>query len=414
MLSRKSKQTVQARSPREEDATAEPTSPRSRRKRDRLDPRKVRIGGKVFWQVDLGIVPKDGRPFRQRRTFAERQEAETFAQLKKIERTNRGTIGINLSERSRAQVIECEQLLAPYPDVSMLDIIRDYVRRRESTDKSETAGKAFKAFLSAKTGDGLRPRYLSDLHFRVGRFAEVFRDRKLAGIEVGEIDNYLRDLGLAPLTRNTHHMRLSSFFEYCRQRGWVQANPLLDVPRAKVAAGPPGILTPEQVARLLETASEETLPFFALGAFAGLRTGEIERLEWRDIRFEERLVEVPALSSKTASRRFVTMRPNLLAWLEPSYRGRHGKVCPGDLTRRLLADRRAAGLKEWKVNALRHSFASYHLAHFKNAAELALEMGHTNASITFRHYRELVRPSEAERFWRIVPAVHAQSIAVVA
>jgi integrase len=53
---------------------------------------------------------------------------------------------------------------------------------------------------------------------------------------------------------------------------------------------------------------------------------------------------------------------------------------------------------------LRHGFASYHLAHFKNAAELALEMGHTDQQMIFEHYRQLVRPKEAARYWKICPA----------
>jgi hypothetical protein len=51
-----------------------------------------------------------------------------------------------------------------------------------------------------------------------------------------------------------------------------------------------------------------------------------------------------------------------------------------------------------------HGFASYHLAHFKNAAATALELGHHDSRITFAHYRELVRPKEAERYWQIKPA----------
>jgi len=35
------------------------------------------------------------------------------------------------------------------------------------------------------------------------------------------------------------------------------------------------------------------------------------------------------------------------------------------------------------------AYASYHLAHFKDAARLALEMGHTDTSMIFGHYREL-------------------------
>jgi integrase len=98
-------------------------------------------------------------------------------------------------------------------------------------------------------------------------------------------------------------------------------------------------LTPEQFAKVLEAASEETLPYWLLGGFSGLRRAEIERLEWKDIHFDlakyraliqapkggdkeaigkadkakeewrkSALVEVPALKSKTASRRFVQIQ----------------------------------------------------------------------------------------------------------
>jgi len=68
-----------------------------------------------------------------------------------------------------------------------------------------------------------------------------------------------------------------------------------------------------------------------------------------------------------------------------------------------------AGIKHWPHNALRHSFASYHLAHLNDAAKLALELGHTNAHLVFQHYREVVRPKEAERYWQIKPCVQASA-----
>ena len=66
--------------------------------------------------------------------------------------------------------------------------------------------------------------------------------------------------------------------------------------------------------------------------------------------------------------------------------------------------REAAGIEQWPHNALRHSFASYHLARFNDAAALALELGHTNSNLVFRHYRQLVKPKQAERYWNIAPA----------
>jgi integrase len=72
--------------------------------------------------------------------------------------------------------------------------------------------------------------------------------------------------------------------------------------------------------------------------------------------------------------------------------------------RRLLdTARESAGIEQWPNNALRHSFASYHLARFNDAAALALELGHTNSNLVFQHYRQLVKPKQAERYWKIAP-----------
>jgi integrase len=378
------------------------------RKRDRLDPRKVQIGAGTFWQINLGSEIREGKRYRLRKTFASREEALTFAKLRKIERTNHGTAGVTLSERLRGEAVEADRLLAPY-GVSILELARQYVERMEKSARSETVSNGWQMLLLAKKGDGLRRRYLEDLRDRLRRFVDCFAQRKLSDITPSEIDRWLRETCAAhsPWSRNTFHARLSVFFQFARQRGWVSVNPLADVPKAKVITNPPGILTPEQIARLLESAQVETLPYWALGAFAGLRSAEIGRLEWRHIKWDERLIEVPALSSKTASRRLVTMPPNLLAWLEP-YRTHHGPICLPDHYQRLLADRQRAGIVKWPSNALRHSYASYHLAAFKDAPALSLELGHVRPQTVFAHYREVVTPAEAQKFWRIVPAISAE------
>jgi integrase len=94
-----------------------------------------------------------------------------------------------------------------------------------------------------------------------------------------------------------------------------------------------------------------------------------------------------------------------MQWLN-SYAQPHGNVTPTGYRKLLQKARKNAGIKTWPSNALRHSFASYYLAHFNKAgaAELALEMGHTNANLVFQHYRQLVKPREAKRYWSIRPA----------
>ena len=161
-------------------------------------------------------------------------------------------------------------------------------------------------------------------------------------------------------------------------------------------------------------ASPEILPYIAIGLFAGLRRAEIERLDWSEIDFDSGHIEVTAEKSKSKiANRFVTMQPNLREWLMP-LRKLKGSVTPQEtFVFRQLFDqaREAAGFDEWPDNALRHSFASYHVAHFKDAKALALEMGHIDSGMLFNHYRALVKPKEADRYWRIRPVATKKVVA---
>jgi len=253
---------------------------------------------------------------------------------------------------------------------------------------------------------GASNRYCYDLGLRLGRFCSDFPDRSVAEITTADIDNWLSDLQLAPVTRNTFRRDLRTLFSFAITRKYCAENPVLVTTKAKEIDGDIEILTVAQTAKLLEAADGDTLPFWAIGAFAGLRRSEIERLHWEQVDFESGLIEVKARHSKTARRRLVTMQANLHAWLAP-YRAYRGPVCPDNLRKRIDADReKAQMLERWPPNALRHSFGSYHLAHFKDAAALALQMGNSPDMI-FRHYRELVKPKEAARYWQIKPSASA-------
>ena len=69
----------------------------------------------------------------------------------------------------------------------------------------------------------------------------------------------------------------------------MERNPISAIDKIKLVDEAPEILTPEQLQKLLEHAPVDLLPTVALGAFAGLRTAETLRLEWRDIDFEAEL-----------------------------------------------------------------------------------------------------------------------------
>jgi integrase len=144
-------------------------------------------------------------------------------------------------------------------------------------------------------------------------------------------------------------------------------------------------------------------PCLALGAFGGLRSAEILRLEWSDTERHPGFIEVAAHKAKTATRRIVPIADNLAKWLAIAPRSQE-RVWPhskGHFVREIARATRESGLR-WKRNGLRHSFISYRLAEIQDVNRVALEAGNSPQMI-FRHYRELATPQQARTWFAIAP-----------
>jgi integrase len=335
---------------------------------------------------------KNGK--RARSFFESKKAAQTFAQLKNNERLIGETDGAK-------KLAEFGKTIA--------DAIEFYLPHLKAKNRTCTFAELVAKLLQAKAADGASAPYLTDLRCRLGQFENSFGNRIVSEIRTDEIDDWLRGLNVSATTRNNSRRVLRTAFSFAVERNYCVGNPVTKTAKAKEIKGPIGILRVAETARLLEAATPDVLPYLAIGLFAGLRRAELERLDWSKIDFESGLIEVTAQNSKTAQRRLVTMQPNLREWLLPVLKHK-GNVTPSNCFRELFEQARAAArIAEWPDNALRHSFASYHLAHFKNAASTALELGHHDSRITFAHYRELVKPKDAEKYWNLFPSVDASS-----
>ena len=339
---------------------------------------------------------------RKRAFFEKKEEAETFAQSRNIEVRNLGREGAEFPTALRDMAQDAREALKPFGK-TITDAVQHYVAHLRASEKSCTAVQLVKELVAAKERDGASQRHVDDLRSRLNIFAEKFDGQPVATITSAEIDDWLRSLNVSPVTRNHYRRLIVLAFNFATSRGFATENPAKKTAKAKERGGKIGILTVAQAARLLEGAAPDVLPYVAIGLFAGLRRAEIERLDWSEIDFESDLIKVEAEKSKTAQKRFVTMQPNLREWLLP-VRKRRGAVVPEDFRKQFDQARETAKIAEWPDNALRHSFASYHLAHFGNAATTSLQLGHHDSRITFRHYRELVKPRDGERFWNVRPA----------
>ena len=366
----------------------------------RLVKNPVMVNGKPFYLVRFPKPDGGGG----RRHFKSKVDAQGFLQLKSVEIENFGASAAALTERDRAEYLDCVELLEPY-GISLRDAVKKIIPELKSKSQSVALTDGVAEFLKAKEKDGASKRYLKDLKNRLNIFCRAFPDEVVASFSTSKIDDWLRDLPHEAVTRNNYRRLLGVYFNHAVKRGHILSNPITDSTRAKEISGKVGILTPAEAQALLENADEVILPAIALGLFAGLRPeSEVWHLDWSHIDFESGLISIDSDKTKTGEGRFVKMENNLVAWLNPIKKVK-GSVSPkGDkYFDHLKKARDAAKIKNWEPDCLRHSFGSYHYAHFKNIGTVMYEMGHTNPKTFTKHYRARVKPDPAAKYWEIVP-----------
>jgi integrase len=262
--------------------------------------------------------------------------------------------------------------------------------------------------------------YVEDLRWRLARVADAFK-MDIARVTTADVQMWLDGMKAAPRSVKNFRAATSGLFKFAEARGYIAKgeNPVAGTERIKIRNSEPiSIFTPAEVRRLLAAAKDSFKPVIALQAFAGLRSAEVMRLDWRDVKLSRGHIELGADKTKTASRRLVPISANLRDWLAEHAKKTgqvfpHGRAYFHELQRdtaaatEIKADeatkRAALAPVEWKQNALRHSFISYRVAETGDVPRVALESGNSPAMI-FTHYRELVTPEDAMQWFAIAPA----------
>jgi integrase len=289
----------------------------------------------------------------------------------------------------------------------ILDAAKFYQRHRADLIAKKTVAEVAAELIVQRKNRGKSDRYTSDLTTRLKRFSDSYAV-DISTVTGPEIQQWLNKLGGSEQTVKNYRTVLFTLFKFAAQNGYIikGSNPVAETETISAPGGAIEIYSPGDIAALLKAASFEFLPFLALGAFAGLRAAEIQRLDWQDIR--DGFVHVAAEKAKTRSRRIVPILPALSAWLKP-YADKTGNVWKlgPNVLRRVRAEAAEKAKTPWKDNALRHSFISYRLAETQDAAKVALEAGNS-PGVVFRHYREIVKPIEATAWFSIMPESPAQ------
>jgi hypothetical protein len=357
--------------------------------------RKITDHGKVRYRV---CIPAELQATHKatRRFFSSRTDAEQFAKTLNESRQAWSSRLLALSEADQGRVLRVLERLSF--NLESLEQAAEIFMSRTVARNQITVEDAAKAFFQDKLRQNCARSYLSTLHSYLDRFIDANALALMHEITPQQISDYIAQPTWSAHTRNSAHTFLSVFWIWAKQRGYVPENPMKAVSKTRYILPAPGILKTHEVAALLRTCHEidrHLLPYFAIGCFAGVRREEMLRMTPEHLR--DGHIEIEARHAKTRSRRLIEIQPVLAEWLKISstlqwenFRFRREKVV------------KASGVK-WSNDCMRHSYCSYGLPIF-GVRDLVLQAGH-DEGILFKHYRELVRRSDCERYWNLTPSV---------
>jgi integrase len=185
-------------------------------------------------------------------------------------------------------------------------------------------------------------------------------------------------------------------------------NPVRGVDKAIIERSPIEVWTAAETKSILAVAAlecPELLTFLVLALFSGVRVCELLLLLTEHIKLDQGIITIPALISKTRKIRNVSMTENLAAWLvQTNSYPRASRVWfmgESSLHRRYRLIEKGTGFK-WKANALRHTYASNHIALHDNEYLTSRACGHSPRMLR-DHYDAVVSKVEGQAHFNIFP-----------
>ncbi|PTY01432.1 hypothetical protein DB346_13010, partial [Verrucomicrobia bacterium LW23] len=178
--------------------------------------------------------------------------------------------------------------------------------------------------------EGKSAVYKRDVRLRLGRFAKAFATY-IHSITAKDIERWINGFHLGSRSRNNFRALLITLFKYAQKQGYIAAgvteaekveelNTIEDECeigiftstelRRLLTAG----LTYKQkprLGKLIPASNKSIIAYLALGAFAGIRSAEIARLQWSNINLQTGYITIEKKQAKTKRISVVTM-PQLI------------------------------------------------------------------------------------------------------
>ena len=404
---------------------------RKRKRRNRIveigtGPARVKIytNNRKDGYSEFTLAWKEGGR-RKTRSLACMEEARIIAQQISVRLENGFASGNEATRRNLELLRHCEKVAAEFgvrltaamdewasarkttgDDIPLSDAVRFYAANRADLVAIRTTVQVATEFIASRQNTVVSRGYIRNLHYNLDKFTARIPGR-ITEVTVADINQFLADLkNVGPVTRNTIRRSLVTMFGFAKKQGYLHPDRKTAAEQSETFKVPDKavtIYTPDEMERILLAANARLLPLLAIGAFAGIRSAEIRRLDWEDIKWDRGHIEIAGKKAKTAARRLAPLTENLKAWLAP-WRQESGLIITMADPSGAMGDTaiKAQIPGGWRQNALRHSFISYRVAETGDVARTSLEAGNS-PKFVFRNYREIVDEIAAEEWFSIRP-----------
>ena len=376
----------------------------------RIKKRLIRVKGKqyIYYRVYLGAV--NGKP--QYKQFKKSKEASDFLkqhdEKHKILSNKVGRSATRLTETKLRDAVTALEMLNNR--ITLIDAASFYIKHNQSAVSNHTVEQTYNELLANRKENGCKETTINDIKKRLSRFIDEFGSQKIQKITRSDLEKWLNKVSKNPNQRKKYRTQLSGLFTLAFKRDYILNNPVNKIEIPIIRNGKrPAVFTVSETTRLMRTAEDvnpEMIPYFALCLFAGIRpshdTGEIGRLDWKNILFGSRQIWI---SQETAKRsiheRYIDMSDNLIQWLLP-FKKNKGNIYYKQYW--WIKIREKAEVK-WANDITRHTFGTYHFGLHKSFDLTCEQMG-TSRQMYKKHYKAVLEnlvDTNPEKFWKIFP-----------
>jgi len=217
--------------------------------------------------------------------------------------------------------------------------------------------------------------------------------------------------GVSKQTVNLALATVGAMFKRAVGLGYSENNPVSKVERLRVERRPaPRYLTGPEIERVKAVCSQTARDVFEVLIETGMRRGEIENLEWRDVDFAEGYIQIrPKVdwTPKHGRSRKIPIRPRVREILQRRKKGAWSPLVFHTSTgkrirhiRDMLARAyKKAGVRNATVHTTRHTFASHAVMSGVDLYTVAKLLGHSDVKTTqaYSHLAQDHLRNQAER-----------------